>query len=387
MSTDTFDLFAIWKDMDTLTGYTPKGGYSPFALGTAVFFLVLFVSLLFLFFKRFRAGHRSYTDAAIMMGVIFAFINLNEWAVIYMHRLSEELYIYFDMILLYETAVPVCVFCVLLILSNLVLLIREGFRLRNLLALLAGFLEILGLHVAFALNCMPSLWIGDLFIDVLADMLYIFCTSVFFGLACTAFVYTRQRPSLDRDYALVLGCAVFGERVPPLLASRIDRAIAFIDKQVKATGKRPLLVLSGGRGPGEDISEAEAMRRYAVTKGVPEESILLEDKSRNTAENFRFSRQLIESRMTAPKGVFSTTSFHVFRSEILSVETGLRAAGLSAPTKWYFFPNAFVREIAGFLKIRKKQTLLLILVMLLLSLLVTHFQWSVLYPGRPWFGQ
>ena len=387
MSTDTFDLLAIWKDLDALTDYIPKGGYSPFAFGIALFFLILFLTLLILFFRRFRAGHRSYTDAAIMMGVIFAFIGLNEWAVIFMHRLNEELYIYFDMLLLYETAVPVCIFCILLILSNLILLFKEGFRLRNLLALLAGGLEILGLHVAFSLNCMPSLWIGDLFIDVLADMIYIFCTSVFFGLACTAFVYTRQRPSLDRDYALVLGCAVFGERVPPLLASRIDRALAFIDKQEKATGKRPLLVLSGGQGPGENISEAEAMRRYAVNKGVPEESILLEDKSKNTYENFHNSKELLAARFSGPKGVFSTTSFHVFRSEILSVETGLRAAGLSAPTRWYFLPNAFVREVAGFLKIKKKQTLILFLVMIAVSLLVTHVQWSVLYPGRPWFGQ
>lgn len=385
MSTDTFDLFAIWKSIDALSPYEKESSYSVFALCLTVFFLVLTVALLFIFFRRFRAGLRSYKEAALMTGVMFSFISLNEWIVLFLFRYSSELFVYFDMVLLYETFLPVVIFCVLLIISNLVLLFKEGFRLRNLLALGAGVLQILGIHVAFALNCMPARWGPDLFIDVLADILYIFCSSAFFGLAVIGFIYTHQKPSLDRDYALVLGCAVFGERVPPLLAARIDRAIAFCDQQEKATGKRPLLVLSGGQGPGESISEAEAMRRYAVNRGVPESSILLEDKSRSTLENFTFSRKLLEQRFNAPKGVFSTTSFHVFRSEILSVNTGVRAAGLSAPTKWYFIPNAFIREIAAFLKINKKRLLYLFVLMLIVCAAVTYFQWTVIHPGQPFF--
>lgn len=385
MSTDTFDLFAIWKNLDVLSPYKPGGSYSMGALALALFFFVMAAGLLILFFRRFRAGYRSYKDAVIMAGVMFAFLSLNEWYVIFTRRISQELFIYFDMILLYETALPICVFCVLLILSNLVLLFREGFRLRNLLALCVGLLQIVMMHVAFALNCLPARWIGDLFLDVLADMVYLFFTSVCFGLAGIGFVYTRQRPSLDRDYALVLGCAVFGERVPPLLASRIDRAIAFMKKQEEATGKRPLLVLSGGQGPGESVSEAEAMRRYAVNKGVPEDGILLEDRSRNTYENFTFSKALLFKRFPAPKGVFSTTSFHVFRSELLSARTGLKAAGLSARTKWYFTPNAFIREIVAFMKIYKKKILILFAVMLAVSAVITFLQWKLIHPGSPMF--
>ena len=386
MSTDTFDLFAIWKDLHALSPYPEEGSYSMFSLALALFFLILTAVLLCVFFRRFRRGHRSYKDATIMAGVMFAFMGLNEWYVIFSRKISSELFIYFDMILIYETAIPICIFCFLLILSNLVLLFKEGFRLRNVLALGAGLLQIFGMHVAFALNCLPARWIGDLFLDVLADMLYLFFTSVFFGLAATGFVYSRQKPSLDRDFALVLGCAVFQERVPPLLAARVDKAIAFIDKQEKATGKRPLLVLSGGQGPGESISEAEAMRRYALNKGVPEDCILLEDRSTNTRENFLFSKALLEKRFSAPKGVFSTTGFHVFRSEILCLQTGLCAAGLAAPTKWYFFPNAFIREVVAYLKIHKKPVLILFAVMLAVSLAVTCFQWKLIHPGQPMFA-
>lgn len=386
MTTDSFDLFAIWKNFDALSPYEREGNYSVFALCLAVFFLLLAAVLLCVFFRRFRAGHRSYKDATIMAGVMFSFISLNEWVVLFFHKYSSELFVYFDMILLYETLFPVVIFCFLLILSNLVLLFKEGFRLRNLLALGAGILQILGMHIAFALNCLPARWGPDLFIDVLADMVYIFCSSVFFGLAGIGFVYTCQKPSLDRDYVLVLGCAVFGERVPPLLASRIDRAIAFMDKQQKATGKRPLLVLSGGQGPGESISEAEAMRRYAVSKGVPEESILLEDRSVNTWENFSFSKKLLSQRFASPKGVFSTTNFHVFRSEVLSVQTGLCAAGLAAPTKWYFIPNAFIREVAAYLRLHRKRVLCLFILMLIVSAALTFFQWRIIHPGQAFFS-
>lgn len=386
MTTDTFDLFAIWKNFEVLSPAKREGSPSPVALALTIFFLLLTAGLLLWFFRRFKAGSRSYKDVLIMSGAVFAFLGLNEWAVLYFYRYSRELYIYFDMVLLYETAGVISLFSLAMIVSNLILLIKEGFRLRNLLSLGAGLLQVLGLHAAFALNCMRAKWGGDMIVDALASMLYIFFTSIFFGLAATGFVYTRQRPSLDRDYVLVLGCAVFGERVPPLLAARIDKAIKFARKQEAATGKRPLLVLSGGQRPGEAISEAEAMRRYALEKGIPEEGLLPEDRSANTSENFLFSKRLLEARFCAPKGVFTTTSYHVFRSELLSAQTGLHAAGLSAPTKWYFLPNAFIREITAFLQLYKKHVLLLFVLLLIISVTVALVQWSVIYPGRAFFG-
>ncbi|WP_373762740.1 YdcF family protein, partial [Jeotgalibaca porci] len=79
-------------------------------------------------------------------------------------------------------------------------------------------------------------------------------------------------------YIIVLGSGLLnGKEVTPLLASRVDKSIEAYFENEGST-----LVLSGGQGPDEDISESQAMKNYALSKGVPEQAILMEDKSVNT---------------------------------------------------------------------------------------------------------
>ena len=75
----------------------------------------------------------------------------------------------------------------------------------------------------------------------------------------------------------------------------------------------------------------------------------MEDKSATTYENMKFSKALIEERKKDAKVIFSTTNYHVFRSGILAGKVGLRVLGIGSKTKWYFWPNAFVREFIGLL--------------------------------------
>ena len=86
-------------------------------------------------------------------------------------------------------------------------------------------------------------------------------------LALLNLVHIRKKRRLD--YIVVLGCAVFGQKIPPLLAGRLDKAI-----QLMACNPNAKLICSGGQGPGEDIPEGEAMAAYAVAHGVPEEKII-----------------------------------------------------------------------------------------------------------------
>ena len=73
-----------------------------------------------------------------------------------------------------------------------------------------------------------------------------------------------------------------------------------------------------------------------------------------------FSKKLIEEREGAAGGtakssaddknvIFVTTNYHVFRSGVWAGLAGLRAEGLGSTTKWWFWPNAFVRECVGLL--------------------------------------
>ena len=86
--------------------------------------------------------------------------------------------------------------------------------------------------------------------------------------------------------------------------------------------------------------------------GVPEADILKEDKSVNTYQNMAFSKKIIEQDAGSLENInigFSTTNYHVFRGYTLAHKTGMTVKGLSAKTKLYFFPNAFVREFIGLL--------------------------------------
>ena len=88
--------------------------------------------------------------------------------------------------------------------------------------------------------------------------------------------------------------------------------------------------------------------------------MLLEDQSTDTAENMRFSKEIIQSRDPKASVAFSTTNYHVFRSGLKSRRVKLRSLGMGCRSKWYFWPNAAVREFVGLLtQHRVKQGLIL----------------------------
>ena len=91
------------------------------------------------------------------------------------------------------------------------------------------------------------------------------------------------------------------------------------------------------------------MRNYLLQQGIPEARILLEDRSTDTAENMQFSSQLLGESSKTANIAFFTTNYHVFRAGLKSRQAGMRAVGMGAQTKWYFWPNAAVREFVGLL--------------------------------------
>jgi uncharacterized SAM-binding protein YcdF (DUF218 family) len=103
------------------------------------------------------------------------------------------------------------------------------------------------------------------------------------------------------------------------------------------------------------------MKNYLISQGIPEDQIILEDKSSTTAENMSFSRDKIaEAGGLEGKIAYSTTNYHVFRGGLKARRVKMRAVGMGAKTKWYFWPNAAVREFVGLLTEHKlKQGLIL----------------------------
>ncbi len=258
------------------------------------------------------------------------------------------------------------VFSVALCVSNIVLIRKEGLRFTNLLGVILAFLLVGGVVLLYKYDFYASGSLEEVrrhaLIVSFFSTVYLYYECMLLGTIFADALTARYEPDHDRDYMIVLGCGLRKDGTPtPLLKGRIDRAVEFDRKQQELTGKKLTYVTSGGRGEDEVISEGAAMKRYLLEQGIPEERIISEENSKNTFENMKFSKEKILENDPEGKGkiAFSTTNYHVFRSGLFARRNKMRAQGVGAPTKWYFWPNAAVREFVGLLtEHRLKQALI-----------------------------
>lgn len=247
------------------------------------------------------------------------------------------------------------VFAVSLAVSNIVLIKKEGRSFVNLLGLIMSVLIICGyafkvfLDLRFISGSEREMRIAGAATSVYYTTFGYFEMMLISASAC-GILAAKKKPSFDKTHIIILGCAIADDGTPlPLLRGRIDRAIAFSKEQKAQNGKAAIFVPSGGQGSDEIIAEAESMRNYLLAQGVDESSIILENKSTDTQENMRFSLEKIKADCNEPRIVFSTSGYHVLRSGMISESEGLNADGIGCKTKWYFWPNAFIREFIGLL--------------------------------------
>jgi len=170
------------------------------------------------------------------------------------------------------------------------------------------------------------------------------------------FLYQFNRPRRNQDFIIVLGSGLINDKVPPLLASRINKAIDFYWKQA-AVNTPPTIIFSGGQGPDEGLPEAEAMQNYAIEKGIPLEHTVQENRSVNTYQNMSFSKQIMDSLKPEGKyrSIFTTNNFHLFRAGIYARQAGLNSQGIGSKTAFYYWPNAMIREYVAIVVMGRKR--------------------------------
>ena len=182
----------------------------------------------------------------------------------------------------------------------------------------------------------------------------------------------RHNPTYDKDFVIILGSKINKDgSLPPLLKGRVDRAIDFGNKQYEMTKKKIVYVPSGGKGKDEVMAEAEAIKKYLMERGVKEKQILIEDKSRSTIENMKFSKDKIDNAKKDAKISFATTNYHVFRSGVIAYNQGIDCEGMGSKTKWYFYTNALIREfVANLVQERKKHIAIILMINISLFILI-----------------
>ncbi len=237
----------------------------------------------------------------------------------------------------------------LLVANGIIVLRHERFRLGNAMSLLAGIAIIalvvtvpIGYLIAYRQEAGTVLF--PLLFSVLAMAGYI--GFVFTLVTLYAVVYSRFTPAPGHCAIVALGASVPRGFVPPLLASRLDKVIQLYRREV-AAGYTPFIVVSGGQGPDEPVSEARAMGAYLYEQGVPEDVLIEEDRSTSTYENLTFSRRVLVEHGTDGRLLVVTSSYHALRAAIQSRQLRLRAHVAGAKTARYYVPNAFLREFVA----------------------------------------
>ena len=196
---------------------------------------------------------------------------------------------------------------------------------------------------AFSLR--HGIWAG-----IPAPLRMIFILIILAGCAAVAATWIliaknfHEKGERNLDYIIVLGAQVLKTGPSRSLKSRLDSAAAYLKENPNT-----ICIVSGGQGFNEPDSEARVMKDYLVDTGIPQERILTEDRSVNTAQNLAFSKRLLkagEHRI----GIV-TNDFHLYRALRLASKAGYKnVTGIAAPSTPFYLPNNMLRETFGILK-------------------------------------
>jgi uncharacterized SAM-binding protein YcdF (DUF218 family) len=143
------------------------------------------------------------------------------------------------------------------------------------------------------------------------------------------------------DYLMILGAGLRGEVPSTALYQRLYASLEYIEINPDVK-----VVVSGGKGSGESITEAEAMKRFLVNHGVASDQIIKEEKSTDTLGNMKFTAEVLK-KLDKNKNIeitIVTNNFHVFRAKFLAQRQGLKVYGYPAPLHPMLVPTCFVRE-------------------------------------------
>ncbi len=345
----------------------------------SVYFVSAFFMLIYAFLRQLRYNMYSYNTIYYMGFALFVlFVLASNISLLSLIDKDPGTYgmltVLYNLVgtsraFIFATFPFILVFSAALCASNISLIKHEGKRLVNLLGIILSFMMVTGaLIIFFSSRYMSGSAAEVMRMEIASQVfstIYLYCECMLIGAIVANYIAARHIPAYDKDYIVILGCGIRDDGTPtPLLKGRIDKAVEFSRNQYANTGHAPVFITSGGQGPDEAISESECIKRYLTGLGIPESRIIKEDRSTDTFENMKFTKEKLEEAgksIPDTKIAFATTKYHVFRSGLYAKRVKLQAEGVGSDTKWYFWPNASVRELVGLMtEHRGKQALVLI---------------------------
>lgn len=183
------------------------------------------------------------------------------------------------------------------------------------------------------------LWIRRTFVILLCMGVMIF--GIVEGFIISGFSMKGQPGA---DYVIVLGAQMKADGPSKALQYRLDEAIRYLNENPSSK-----VIVSGGQGSDEHISEAQGMYEYLVEKGIEKDRIIKEDKSVNTTQNLAFSAEYLDRERDSVAVV--TNNFHVFRAVKIAEKAGYQnVCGIAAKGEPFLQINNMMREFFGVMK-------------------------------------
>jgi uncharacterized SAM-binding protein YcdF (DUF218 family) len=172
---------------------------------------------------------------------------------------------------------------------------------------------------------------------------------VFFVLTEALIIAYPSFPQTDEmpKYVIILGAGGWGDRLSPILMDRMDTAVDY-----HVTHPSTIFIVSGGQGEDEWISEATAMKAHLLTRGIPESSIIMEDRATSTQENITYSKEILENLdmdFSKPVGIL-TSDFHILRSTMIARSYAMNVQQISATTPRSYLFKFLFREFFALVK-------------------------------------
>lgn len=309
-------------------------GMVAFALA-ALFFLSFCVSA--------RNDRRRFRNA-VLLGLTF--ITLSSALLLQLDELPGWAALLVLLVVFGLPALGILALGVFLVANGVTMVRKEGAYLPNLLSMLAG----LGIFAVIALVAAAGAFDSTAVTGVAAVVSAVaaYVSFIFMCFLGYAYLYGRIKVRGDVDHVVMLGSGlVCGDQVPPLLASRLRKGRQIYAAQLARGGRPPVLLVSGGKGTDEKVSEARAMADWLIADGVPEEHVALEERSTTTEENMQFSRELMSADDPGYRCVVVTNNFHAFRAAMMARKAGVNGQVVGSPTARYFWPSATLREFVA----------------------------------------
>lgn len=147
----------------------------------------------------------------------------------------------------------------------------------------------------------------------------------------------------NADYIIILGSRTHKNIPSFAMAHRVIASLKYIKENPNAQ-----VVLTGGKTSSAEISEAEIMLGLLQKKGVEPNRIIIENRSKNTYQNLKYSSSLID---IDKKVLIVSSEFHLFRAKLIAAKIGYKDVGTAASkTPRLLLPHYLLREYLAVIK-------------------------------------